>query len=130
MVDRSKLNKSEAMIIDFWEKGWAAKDVDKIMEYLSDDIEFIPAPAHEPVKGWDKCKELFTMYNDGMLDYTLEFNNIMGTDKIVFLERTEYCKNHSDGTVALMPLVGVFELNEEGKICAWRDFCDTAGWPD
>lgn len=65
-----------------------------------------------------------------MAGIVIETHHIAATGNIVLTERTDHLMS-ADG-VDLLPLaiMGIFELDDAGKIVAWRDYMDTAQFAD
>ena len=121
----STLSKNEQIIVDFWEKGWRENNVEYIISCFSDDISFVPAPPVDPIVGIEKVSGLIHYLVGNTIDFSFEFGEIAGKDDIVFIERFEHSRNHSDNQMKDYNVVGLFKLNKEGKIIYWIDYIDT-----
>jgi limonene-1,2-epoxide hydrolase len=50
--------------------------------------------------------------------------HIVSSERVVMTEREDYCVNN--GVPMPHSMVAVYELDEHGLICAWREYLDTA----
>ena len=50
--------------------------------------------------------------------------HIVSSERVVMTERDDYCV--SNGVPMPHSMVAVYELDEHGLICAWREYLDTA----
>ena len=117
---------SNSDIINGFMQAWNNLDVDAVMEHFPEDAEYANVPMGPPNVGKVAIREFI----DGFMATTTEINFIVhhqveGADGIVMNERTDMLQM-GDNRVEL-PVMGVFELRD-GKISAWRDYFDMAGF--
>src|ERR1700693_2937726 len=62
----------------------------------------------------------FAMFPDA---YAFEIVNIAGDGQVVLTERVDYIRTPA-GTVAGVPVMGTFVVDESGKITRWTDYFD------
>ena len=101
---------------------WAERDIDKLMEYFTDDAVYHNIPMDPPSVGKIQIRAIIESFASG--PESIEFavhNQAENANGVVMNERTDTFKI-GDGTVALR-VMGTFEL-EGGKITAWRDYFD------
>ncbi len=114
-------------ILAFME-NWEKADLEGAMACVSDDISFTPDLISEPVVGREKVRKLWGFYMKMMQEYRMDLCHVIGTDKVVFLERVEHVLTPEAERLAL-PIVGVFELDDNNKIKVWRDYVESTTMP-
>lgn len=103
--------------------AWRRLDLTGAIACLSPDAVFVPDPKAEPVRGSGAIERLWTYYMRLFASYACEVKNILMSDRLVFVERVERIAR-VDGLNVVLPVVAVFEISEDGKIRAWRDYWD------
>ena len=103
--------------------AWRRLDLDEAVSYLADDAVFLPEAKAEPVRGRSAIGKLWAYYMGLFASYACDVHNILMSDRLVFVERTEHVAR-VDGQKLVLPVAAVFELDESGKIIAWRDYWD------
>ena len=115
---------SENVVSDLF-AAWTRLDLDGIMNHFTDDGVWDNVPMNAPAKGKAAIREL----THGFLKDTTRFEaKILKTVHVgntLMNERVDTLAMKS-GKTAVVPVVGVFELNDAGKIVAWRDYFDLA----
>lgn len=101
--------------------AWAAKDLDRIMGFLTSDCFYHNIPM-DPVVGDGPIRDFMKGFL-GMaqaIEFRVHFDaeNAAG---VVMNERTD--RFQVNGTWVELPVMGVFEL-QAGKIAKWRDYFD------
>ncbi|KQN69653.1 limonene-1,2-epoxide hydrolase family protein [Sphingomonas sp. Leaf62] len=66
--------------------------------------------------------------NMGMAAMKFDLLAIAAVGNKVLTERIDYMLDASGNTLATIPLMGIFELDADGKISRWSDYFDTAGF--
>jgi limonene-1,2-epoxide hydrolase len=98
-------------------------DLDGIMSHFTDDGVWDNVPMNAPAKGKAAIREM----THGFLKDTTRFEaKILKTVHVgntLMNERVDTLAMKS-GKTAVVPVVGVFEFNDAGKIVAWRDYFD------
>ncbi|HEY5110454.1 MAG TPA: limonene-1,2-epoxide hydrolase family protein [Acidimicrobiales bacterium] len=100
-----------------------AHDLDGACELASEDIEYDNVPIGKNI-GHQAMKDILTVMA-GIGDVTFEIHRQVSAGRTVMNERTdrfEVGERRID-----LPVAGVFELDDDGKICLWRDYFDY-GW--
>ena len=101
---------------------WAAKDVEGILSYFTEDGEYIDMPL-PPRRGHDEIRA----YIEGIFSTfrcEIETLRIASAGSVVFTERVDYL-TRVDGARPTVPLpvAGIFEM-KGGKIWRWREYLD------
>jgi limonene-1,2-epoxide hydrolase len=113
---------SEKVVSDLF-AAWTRLDLDGIMSHFTDDGVWDNVPMNAPAKGKAAIREM----THGFLKDTTRFEaKILKTVHVgntLMNERVDTLAMKS-GKTAVVPVVGVFEFNDAGKIVAWRDYFD------
>jgi limonene-1,2-epoxide hydrolase len=112
---------NEADVAEFC-AAWAARDVDVLLGYFTDDAVYHNIPL-EPAVGRASIRAVLEMFVPPAeaIEFVVHqmFADPSGT--VVFTERTD--RFVTGGRTVALPVAGVFELRD-GKIAAWRDYFD------
>lgn len=126
MNDEQRIARNVSKVKAFVD-AWGAIDCDAVMACLSDDIVYINQPL-EPVIGRRDVREIV----DGIMRLSKrvkwELLNCFGHDDTVVTERLDCWDFDNTGWAVKLPCVGMFDLNEDGLICGWRDYFDNRMW--
>jgi len=101
-------------------KAAAARDYDRALRLLSEDIEYQNMPL-PPVHGHQAVKDTLEMILGTVSTSEWVVHHQLASEDLVMNERTDRFKVQ-DSWVEL-PVVGVFELSD-GVIVRWRDYFD------
>jgi len=111
----------DQIVRDFCD-AWGRGDLDAILAGFADGATYHNIPM-EPLVGLDAIRagiESFLKMSPGGVQF--EILNQVVAGNIVFNERIDTFENEGKKTAA--PVAGVFELDDAGKIKAWRDYFD------
>jgi limonene-1,2-epoxide hydrolase len=110
---------AEQVVRDFI-AAWNRSDFDAAYAMMADDIIWHNIPM-EPAVGIDACKALMANFPPTeAIDF--ETHHIMANGNIVMTERTD--RFLIAGRWRNIRLMGIFEVNPDGKIGKWRDYFD------
>jgi limonene-1,2-epoxide hydrolase len=115
-------------IIDRFVAAWAKLDLDEIMSFFTPDAVYTNIPIEPPNEGTEAIRKAIEGFV-GMADQ-IEFvvkHQTENDQGVVMNERVDRFHMTADGSWVEAPVMGVFEL-EGGKIKAWRDYFDLAGF--
>jgi limonene-1,2-epoxide hydrolase len=104
--------------------AWQRLDLDGIMNYFAEDAVWDNVPM-SPAKGKAAIREMTKGFLDQSTAFTAKILRSAHVGNTVFNERVDTLKMKS-GKSADVPVAGVFELDDSGKIKLWRDFFDLA----
>ena len=109
-------------IVETFIDAWNRQDMEAAFGLMADDIVWHNIPM-EPAIGIAGCQALMAQFPpiDG-IDFITHF--IATSGNMVLTERTD--KFLIGGTWRSIRLMGIFEVNEAGKIAKWRDYFDMA----
>lgn len=107
-------------IVEDFIAAWNRSDLPAAFAMMADDIVWHNMPM-EPAFGIEACKTLMASFppSDGI---HFDTHHIVAKGKIVMTERTDGFL--IDGRWRKIVLMGIFEINDDGKIGKWRDYFD------
>ncbi|WP_313054227.1 limonene-1,2-epoxide hydrolase family protein [Pseudomonas lopnurensis] len=116
---------AKAIAVEFirhFGKGWP-EDFDFLDRYLAQDGYYqMVAPTIAPVRGREAIRQALEAMKRKVPDQKHDIVNVAASERVVFTERVD--QSFRDGKWVAVPLIAVFELNEEGRIVAWREYLD------
>ncbi len=112
---------ADRIVREFCE-AWGRGDTDAIMAAFADDAVYHNMPM-APAQGKDAIRATI----DGFLKMSpggvkFDVKNQVASGRVVFNERIDTFVIEGKETAA--PVAGVFELDDAGRIVAWRDYFD------
>lgn len=105
--------------------AWTRLDVDGIMNFFTEDAVWDNVPMNSPAKGRAAIREMTQGFLKDMSSFGVKILKTAHVGNTVFNERVDTA-NMKNGKKADIPVAGVFELNDAGKITVWRDYFDLA----
>lgn len=111
----------EQIVLDFI-AAWNRNDLDAAFGMMADDIVWHNIPM-EPAVGIEACKALMATFPPTEA-INFETHHISSKGNVVMTERTD--RFLIGGTWRNIRLMGIFEINPDGKIGHWRDYFDLA----
>ncbi|MGO9265785.1 MAG: SgcJ/EcaC family oxidoreductase [Candidatus Binataceae bacterium] len=104
--------------------AWTRLDLDGIMSYFAEDGVWDNVPM-SPAKGRAAIREMTHGFLKDTDTFSAEIKRTVHEGNVVFNERVDtiVMKN---GKKAAIPVAGMFEMNDAGKIKVWRDYFDLA----
>jgi limonene-1,2-epoxide hydrolase len=115
---------AEQRVLDFMD-CWKRADLDGAAARLAPDVVFVPDPKAAPIRGREAVRAEFGRYMEMMTSYDFDVRRLLASDSLVFLERLERFGSKR-GVVVSLPIAGVYELDAQGRLTAWRDYWDPA----
>jgi limonene-1,2-epoxide hydrolase len=111
---------AEKVVSDFC-GAWSKLDVDEIMGFFTDDAVYhnIPMPV---AKGKDVIRKTIEGLLKGTKSIKFEILHSATAGNVVMNERVDSFE--AGGKHVSLPVMGVFEITDSGKIKAWRDYFD------
>ena len=108
------------VVTDFCE-AWGKGDIEGILEFFTPDAEYHNIPM-DPVTGVDAIRALISGFTTGVDKIEFRVKHQAANGNVVMNERVDAFIT-PDRTIEL-PVMGVFEVTDDGKIAAWRDYFD------
>jgi len=104
--------------------AWGRLNVDEIMGHFAEDAVWDNVPM-APAKGRDAIRKMTETFLKDTSSFTAKILRVVHAGNVVVNERvdTVIMKN---GKKVELPVAGVFEINDAGKIQIWRDYFDVA----
>ena len=119
MVDKAAV---ALKFIGYFRDSWPA-DLDDPLRLVTDDCYYQSiVPTTDPIRGKAAIKAKWEKIRTDYGDQRHEMKGWAATGNLVFTERTDYTKP-GDKWIPI-PLVAVFEVDDDGLIFAWREYLD------
>ncbi len=112
---------SDQIVRDFC-AAWGRADVDAIVDAFTDDAVYHNIPMN-PCKGREEIRNFVSALFAGMcksVEFDIRAQVVSGN--LVMNERVDFL--HMEDRTVELPVMGVFELTDDGKIAGWRDYFD------
>jgi limonene-1,2-epoxide hydrolase len=102
--------------------AWTRLNIDDVMTHFADDAVWDNVPM-APAKGQAAIREMTQSFMKDASAFSAKILKTAHVGNVVFNERVDtiVMKN---GKKADIPVAGMFELNDAGKIKVWRDYFD------
>jgi limonene-1,2-epoxide hydrolase len=128
MSDSATVKRNVAKVREFIDAGGAV-DPDWAMACLSNDIVYINQPI-EPVVGQTDVRKIVAGIMKLSKAVNWELRNCFGYGTTVVTERLDGWDFDGKGWGLKLPCIGMFDVNDAGLICGWRDYFDNRMWFD
>ena len=112
----------ETVVRDFC-AAFARNDVQEILAFFSEDAVYHNIPL-EPVAGRGAIEATLKQFIDPSGRSEFEIRHIAANGNVVLTERID--RLTIGGKPVELPVMGTFEVGDDGKIRAWRDYFDMA----
>ena len=107
--------------------AWDNLDLEKILSLMSDDAVYHNMPI-APLKGRQQISEFIGGFFEMTETCKFDILNIVADDHRVVTERIDTFGMKGGSTIDALPVVGIFEFDDNGKICSWREYWDLQDW--
>ncbi len=108
-------------VVNQFMKSFAAKDLDAILAFVSDDVYYDNVPIGD-MRGKDAMRAFLAPMVKGNGPVEFVVHRQAATGNVVFNERTD--KMVMRGKDIAIAVAGIFEVNDDGLITFWRDYFD------
>jgi limonene-1,2-epoxide hydrolase len=102
--------------------AWTRLDVDAIMSYFAEDAVWDNVPM-SPAKGHSAIRDMTAGFLKDTTTFSAKILRTVHEGNVIFNERVDSI-TMKNGKKADIPVAGMFELNDAGKIKVWRDYFD------
>ena len=127
LTDAEKIARNEAAVRAFL-KGWDDLDVDQCMAQITDDMCYLNQPL-EAIRGRENVRKMIASIFAPAKRVSFKLIQVFGHGNQVITERLDQWDWNGSGTWQLkLPVCGMFELTEDGKIREWREYYDNDLW--
>jgi len=107
--------------------AWDDLDIDKILSLMSEDALYHNLPL-EPLKG----QQQIAGFVDGFFQLAnrakFEILTLVADEERVVTERVDTFGFKDGSVMKELPVLGIFEFDESGKISSWREYWDLQDW--
>ncbi|HZN15406.1 MAG TPA: limonene-1,2-epoxide hydrolase family protein [Acidimicrobiales bacterium] len=101
--------------------AWGDGDIEAILAFFTTDAVYHNIPM-APVTGVDDIRGLIAGFTAGVDKIEFRVTHIAANGNVVMTERVDAFITAAK-TIEL-PVMGVFEVTDDGKVAAWRDYFD------
>ena len=108
-------------IVEQFCAAWGTGDIDVILDFFTPDALYHNIPM-EPVTGVDQIRALITGFMAGVDKIEFRVKHQAANGNVVMNERVDAFI--TDAKTIELPVMGVFEVTDDGHISAWRDYFD------
>ncbi len=123
----ARIMRNEAVVRAFL-KGWDDRDVDACMAQVTDDMCYLNQPL-EAIRGKENVRKMIASIFAPAKHVEFKLVHVFGHENKVITERLDQWDWNGNGTWELqLPVCGMFELTEDGKIHEWREYYDNQHW--
>lgn len=99
------------------------RDLDAALAPLAEDASYqIIVPSIAPIQGRAAIKAELEHMQKRVIEQKHDMKTVAANGNTVFTERVDW--SFSKGRWVSIPLVAVFELDDAGRITAWREYLD------
>ena len=104
--------------------AWTRLNLDEVMSYFAEDAVWDNVPM-SPAKGKQAIREMTHGFMKDMSAFSVKILKSLHEGNVVFDSRVDTITMKS-GKKAEVPVAGMFELDDAGKVKVWRDYFDLA----
>jgi limonene-1,2-epoxide hydrolase len=104
--------------------AWTRLNLDEVMTHFTEDAVWDNVPM-SPAKGRAAIREMTNGFMKDASSFSAKILRSAHVGNVVFNERVDTIAM-KNGKKADIPVAGVFELDDAGKIKLWRDYFDLA----
>ena len=97
-------------------------DVQESLDFFTSDATYRVNAWHEPVRGIEAIRSELQRQHSLWSNFRYELLEIATVNATVFAERSDTV--HMAGKDITVHAVGVFQVNDDGKIADWREYYD------
>jgi limonene-1,2-epoxide hydrolase len=127
LTEAEKISRNEAAVRAFL-KGWDDLDVEQCMAQITDDMCYLNQPL-EAIRGRENVRKMIASIFAPAKNVSFKLINVFGHGNKVITERLDQWDWNGSGSWQLkLPVCGMFELTEDGKIYEWREYYDNELW--
>lgn len=105
--------------------AWSRLNLEEIMSHFDENGVWDNVPMNNPAKGKAAVRQLTQGFLKDTAAFEVKILKSAHEWNLVFNDRIDTIRM-KNGKTASIPVAGVFELNDAGKIVSWRDYFDMA----
>ena len=107
--------------------AWTRLDLESLLAQLTEDAVFENIPM-EPIVGKPAIRQALQAFIAHCAASPWKLKNIAVTAAGTVLTERDDIFDLKDGRRVHCPVMGAFEVNDQGRITHWRDYFDLADW--
>ena len=111
---------AETIVRDFC-RAFEEPNLEKILGFFSEDAIYHNIPL-EPAQGVPAIRAVLEQFISPDAKSEFEIRHIASSGNVVLTERVDHLS--IQGKPVALPVMGTFEIGDDGKIHAWRDYFD------
>jgi limonene-1,2-epoxide hydrolase len=112
-----------SFILEFEGKRLDAAQVDRIVSRMTPNARYHVFAWEQPLVGQDAIRAELLRQAEFYGDARFDILTMASSGQTVFVERRDSCT--MNGKQVAFHVVGVFQVDADGKIAAWRDYLDS-----
>ena len=105
------------------EQSWDSSQIERMLDLMAPEARYHVFAWEDPFVGRDAIRDELLRQAPGFRDTREEIMNVASVGQTVFVERRDWVTMNDKR--AGFHVVGVFEVDAEGKIASWRDYLDS-----
>jgi len=109
--------------------AWDDLDVADILGLMSQNAVYHNMPL-EPLIGQQQIKAFIEGFFKISNACHFDILNLVANDQYVVTERVDTFRLLNGSSIEKLPVLGIFEFDDEGKISQWREYWDLKAWAD
>lgn len=109
--------------------AWDNLDLEGILALMSENAIYHNMPL-DPLIGQQQIKDFIGGFFTLTKACRFEMLNVTANDQRVVTERLDSFDLLDGSSMKELPVLGIFEFDADGKICAWREYWDLQHWID
>ena len=107
--------------------AWNNLDLNKMTSLMSEDVVYHNMPF-KPIKGVEGFVEFTRNFLETTSSCQFEILTLVADDDRVVTERLDSFGFKNGTELDSLPVLGIFEFDDAGKICSWREYWDLQDW--
>jgi len=107
--------------------AWDQLDTRKIMSLMSDNAVYHNMPL-TPLKGQNEIADFIGGFLDMADSCQFKILNLVADEHRVVTERVDTFGMKDGSIIDALPVLGIFEFDDNGKISSWREYWDLQDW--
>jgi len=107
--------------------AWDSLDVNKISSLMTQDVVYHNMPI-EPLKGLEQVMGFIGGFLETTTSCQFKIVTLVADEDRVVTERLDSFGFKKGKDLAGLPVLGIFEFDDSGKICSWREYWDLQDW--
>jgi limonene-1,2-epoxide hydrolase len=99
--------------------------IERILDLMSPDAQYQVYAWERPLTGRDEIRDELRRQAPWFRNFSCDLKAVASTDQTVLIERVDSQTVGKEQRLLRLHTAGVFTVDAEGKITAWRDYYDS-----